>query len=76
MGLGMRWSELIELPAGPSVKMRINYGETSALGNTVEKMEILMASVTARYFQAEIEITDPTAEVYALVENLTIKWCS
>lgn len=76
MGLDQRWSELIELPAGPGVKMRVNYGETAALGNTVEKMEILMASVQGRYFQVEIEITDPTAEVYALVENLTIKWCS
>ncbi len=75
LGLGMRWLELIELPAGPNVRMKVNYGETSGLGQTVERMEIMMASVNGRYFQIEIDITDPTAEVFALVQNLTIKWC-
>jgi len=76
LGLGNRWSEVVELPAGPQIRMRINYGETASLGNVAERMEILMATVTGRYFQVEVEITDPTSQVYALAENLTIKWCN
>jgi hypothetical protein len=76
LGLGKRWSEVVELPAGPQVRMKINYGETVSLGSTVERLEVLMATVTGRYFQVEVEITDPAPAVYALVQTLTMKWCT
>jgi hypothetical protein len=57
------------------VKIKINYGDTESLGSSVERMEILSAILTGRYFQVEIEITDPSAAVNALVQNFTMKFC-
>jgi len=54
---------------------KLNYGDTSALGSTVERQEILSAIVSGRYFQVEISITDPGAAVNALVEHFTLKFC-
>ena len=69
------WAEIFSLAAGPSVTMKLKYGETSPPTNEVEKMEILSAIVTGRYFQLEITITDPSDAVNALVENFTMKFC-
>ncbi|HQP29942.1 MAG TPA: phage tail protein [Deltaproteobacteria bacterium] len=70
-----RWNEIFELAAGPSIAIKLNYGDTSALGSTVERQEILSAIVSGRYFQVEISITDPGAAVNALVEHFTLKFC-
>lgn len=70
-----RWIDIFELAAAPQVQMALLYGESSPPTNRVERQEILSAVVTGRYFQLEITITDPSAEVYALVENFTLKFC-
>jgi len=70
-----QWAEIFSLAAGPSVTMKLKYGETSPPTNEVEMMEILSAIVTGRYFQLEIVITDPSDAVNALVENFTMKFC-
>ncbi|MBW2024366.1 MAG: hypothetical protein JRH08_00735 [Deltaproteobacteria bacterium] len=69
------WNEIFELNAGPQVKIKLKYGETNPPTNEVEKMEILSAIVTGRYFQVEIEITDPSDAVNVLVEHFTLKFC-
>ena len=69
------WAEIFSLSAGPSVAMKLKYGETSPPTNEVEKMEILSAIVTGRHFQLEIVITDPSDAVNALVENFALKFC-
>jgi len=69
------WVEIFELMAGPAVRIKLKYGETSPPPNEVEKQEILSAIVTGRYFQVEIAITDPSAAVNALVEHFTLKFC-
>lgn len=69
------WGEIFNLTAGPQVKMRLCWGDTNPPTNVVEKLEILTAIVTGRYFQVEIEITDPSEEVNALVENFELKFC-
>ncbi len=70
------WTEIFELPAGPTVRMTLIHGEGSPPAAEVERMEILGTMVTARYIQVEIEITDPGAEVNAMVQALTIKRCT
>jgi len=73
----MSWAEIFELTAGVQVTMKIYYGDTSgSLTEYVERAEILAAIVEARYFKVEINITDPSADVNALVENFTIKYCT
>jgi hypothetical protein len=69
------WTEIFELTAGPQMKMRLKYGETSPPTNTVEKQEILSTIVTGRYFQVEIEIEDPSDAINALVQHFTLKFC-
>jgi hypothetical protein len=69
------WGEIFNMTASPQVKMRLKYGDTSPPSNIVEKLEILTAIVTGRYFQVEIEITDPSDEIAALVENFSLKFC-
>ena len=68
------WTEIFELAAGPKVSMKLNYGESSPPTNSVERMEILSAIVTGRYFQMEITITDPGIEVNALVNDFILKF--
>lgn len=70
-----KWTEIFELIAAPQVKMNVLYGDASPPTNRVEQLEILSAIVTGRYFQVEIEITDPSDAVNALVENFTLKFC-
>ena len=60
------WTNIFALDAGPAVTMRLYYGATSPPTSYVDKMEILSAIVTARYFQVQITINDPVGEVYAL----------
>ncbi len=69
------WAQMASLSSGPSVSIRLYYGETSPPTSYVDRMEILSAIITGRYFQVEITITDPSTEINALVENLTIKFC-
>jgi hypothetical protein len=69
------WTEIFELSAGPKVEMTLKYGESSPPTNEIEKLEILSAVATGRYFQVVITITDPNDEIHALVENFTLKFC-
>ena len=69
------WTNIFELDQGPSVTMRLYYGETSPPTSYVDKMEILSAIVTARYFQVQININDPVGEVYAYVEEFSLRFC-
>ena len=70
------WAEIFELVAGPSIRMRLYYGNSSPPSGYVQRMEILSAIVTGRYFQVEIEITDPSPDIYALVQHFTLKLCT
>ena len=70
------WTNIFSLDQGPSVTMRIYYGQTSPPTNYVDKMEILSAIVTnARYLQVQITITDPGLEIYAYVEKFYLRFC-
>ena len=69
------WTNIFALDRGPSVTMRLYYGETSPPTSYVDKMEILSAIVTARYFQVQITINDPGGEVYAYVEEFYLRFC-
>lgn len=69
------WDALCNLSAGPVVKIAVVYGDANPPTSRVDKMEILSAIVTGRYFRVEIEITDPSEEIAALVENFTLKFC-
>lgn len=69
------WAEIFALVAGPQVRMRLYYGNSSPPTSYVDRMEILSAIVTGRYFQVQIEITDPSPDIYALVEHFTLKLC-
>jgi len=73
---GSRWMDIITIPNGPTVRMKLRYGDTSILGGEVGQMEIQTALVSGRYFQVEIEITDPSPEVNALVAVNTLKLCT
>jgi len=76
IGITVRqWTEIFALEAGPSVKMMLKHGESSPPTSEVKMMEILSTIVIGRYFQLEIEITDPSDAVNALVENFTMKFC-
>jgi hypothetical protein len=68
------WVDLVELPSGPQVNMKMLYGDTSPPTSEVERMEILSTVVSGRYYQIEITITDPQPNVNALVENFTLKF--
>jgi hypothetical protein len=70
-----RWIDIFEIPDGPSVNIRLYYGDTNPPTNYVDRLEILSAIVTARYFQIEITITDPNNQVNALVDSFELKFC-
>jgi hypothetical protein len=72
---GKRWREIFELLAAPSIKMSLFYGDTNPPTSYAERMEILSAVVEGRYYQVQIEITDPSLQINALVESLTLKLC-
>jgi hypothetical protein len=75
IGAGATWDSVFSLDAGPRVEMSVLYGDTSPPTSRVEKLEILSAIVTGRYFQVEISITDPSPEVHAMVGDFTLKFC-
>ncbi|MEW6670235.1 MAG: phage tail protein [Thermodesulfobacteriota bacterium] len=76
IGISLKnWAEIFSLAAGPKVKIKLRYGETSPPTSVVERMEILSAIVTGRYFQVEIIIIDPSAAVNALVKAFSLKFC-
>ena len=70
-----KWLEIFELPTAPQVEMTLLYGDTSPPTSSVGRLEILSAIATGRYFQVQIDITDPSDQVNALVEDFTIKYC-
>jgi len=73
VGISTRsWSEIFELQSGPSVEMRLYYGNSDPPTSYVEKMEILSAIVTARYYRLWIKIVDPSTSVNALVERAVL----
>jgi len=69
------WIDIFELTASSQVSMRVYYGDALPLSLYVDRMEILSAILTARYFRVEITILDPSAAINALVENFTLKFC-
>jgi hypothetical protein len=70
------WTNIFALDQGPSVEMRLYYGQTSPPTNYLDKMEILSGIVTdARYFRVRITITDPAPEIYAYVEKFYLRLC-
>ena len=71
----LKWREIFELNAAPSVQIALLYGDTSPPTNRVEKLELLSCIATGRYFQVEITITDPLLTINALVKDFTLKFC-
>lgn len=68
----LNWRQIFELSEAPKIEMALIYGETTPPTSRAEKMEILSTVVTARYYQLEINITDPIAGMNALVEEVSI----
>jgi hypothetical protein len=68
------WNEIFELTEGPTMNMKLKYGASNPPTSEVEKLEILGAIITGRYFQLEVNIIDPSAEVYALLEKVQLKF--
>jgi len=71
---GRTWKEIFQLYAAPSVGIKLYYGETSPPTEFVDRLEILSAIVTGRYYQIEITITDPSDTITGLVENYSLKF--
>lgn len=69
------WSQIFEIPAGPSVAMSLFHGTSSPPTEETGKMEILSTLVTARYYQVEVTMTDPIDGIYALMGAPTVKCC-
>jgi len=66
------WTEIFTLTAGPSVSIKLLYGDASPPTGEVERMEILSTIVTGRYFQIEITITDPSTQINAMVNDFVL----
>lgn len=75
LGVDRTWRSIFELPAGPALRLSLLYGDDSPPVHQVGRMEILYAVVTGRYFQVKVDITDPSPEVYTLLEALQLKFC-
>jgi hypothetical protein len=69
------WDGIVNLTAGPQVRIKLKYGAASPPTSYVEKQEIVSCIVTGRYFQVEIVITDPGSEINALVKEFALKFC-
>ena len=69
-----RWMDIFLLTEAPQVKMAVNYGDAAVTENTVNKIELMTAIISGRYFQLEIEITDPSTATNALVEHFELKF--
>lgn len=72
---GATWAEIFATSAAPVVRMTLKHGDASPPASETEKLEILSCIVTARYYQLEVEITDPNGAMYALVEEYDVKFC-
>lgn len=70
------WAEVFAPGAAPQVLFKLKYGDTSPPASTVERLEILCAVVTGRYFQLEATITDPNQDTYGLFESPTLKFAT
>jgi hypothetical protein len=70
------WNEIFDTQSAPVVNVRLYYGNADPPTSYVDRMEILSAIVTARYYKVVITITDPTNEIYAYYQNYTLKFCS
>lgn len=70
------WSEIFQMPSGVVITISLKHGDTSPPSNTVEKMEILGTTVTARYIQVLVTITDPSETVNGMMSELTITRCT
>lgn len=70
------WRQIFGLAGGSAkVEIALKNGVSAVSENTVNKMEILSTVVTARYFQYVINITDPDATSFVMVEGPTFKLC-
>jgi hypothetical protein len=67
------WDDAFSPEYAPAVRMKINYGDTTALGSTLERMEILSGLVTGRYFRSIVAITDPQPSIYGIVQLPVLK---
>ena len=68
------WTDIFTISEAPIVKMFIDY--KSLIGDswsTMNNAEILSSIMTGRYFRVRVEITDPSDEIHAYVENYTLK---
>jgi len=77
IGLDTRtWVQIFSLTSAPAITMILKHGDASPPANDVDKFEILSTIVTARYYQVEITITDPSINLNALVEAPVVKFCT
>jgi hypothetical protein len=72
---GATWAEIFALDQAPVVRMTLLHDTSSPPANETERLEILSCIETARYYQLEVEITDPNSGMYAMVENYDLKFC-
>ncbi|OGB78278.1 MAG: hypothetical protein A2496_24415 [Burkholderiales bacterium RIFOXYC12_FULL_60_6] len=70
-----RWREIFQPLSAPTIRMRLWYGESNPPTNVVDRLEILSAIVEGRYYQVEIEITDPALTITGLAGPYTLKLC-
>lgn len=75
LDVSRRWREIFQPAAAPTIRMRLRYGDTSPPTNVVDRLEILSAIIEGRYYQVEIEITDPALTITGLVGPYTLKLC-
>jgi hypothetical protein len=67
------WSEAFAPDAAPAITMKLQYGDTTALGSTLERLEILSGIITGRYFKAVVNIVDPQPSIYGIVQLPVLK---
>jgi hypothetical protein len=67
------WADAFAPEQAPQIRMKLNYGNTTALGSTIERLEILSGLVTGRYFKSVISIIDPQPSIYGIVQLPTLK---
>jgi hypothetical protein len=70
-----KWREIFELTASPQVPMTLKFGTTTPPTSEIDKLEIVAVTITGRYYQLQIGITDPQLNVYAQAEAPILKFC-
>ncbi len=70
-----KWREIFELTSSPQVPMTLKFGTVTPPINEIDKLEIVAVTVTGRYYQLQIGITDPQLNVYAQAEAPVLKFC-